>query len=905
MKSNNWQETKRVFNEAIELSEPERIALLELLDDDLRLEVEKLLDACDSLGDFIAEPAFVELGLAEGVENDLYIGRHIDQYRIIRVIGHGGMGTVYLGNRADDSFDRPVAIKLIKRGMDTSAVLKRFVMERRILAQLQHPNISSLLDGGTTSDGLPYFVMEFVEGQPITTFCTSQQIPVRERLELFTKVCSAVSFAHQNLVVHRDIKPSNIIVTADGTPKLLDFGIAKLLHSEWSLDTNEVTATMFRLLTPEYASPEQIRGIPVTTASDVYSLGVVLYELLSGERPFRFESRLPEEIAREVLSSQPAKPSSVVSLQASAAIRKTIGEHRPTTSADGDLKNSNQDPRSLRGDLDNIVLKALRKEPERRYQSVQEFSEDIRRHLAGLPVTATADTAYYRLNKFVKRHRVVVLAGTLVILTLLASTAVTAWQAVVASRERDKAEKRFDQVRKLAHTVLFEYHDGVAKLAGSTLLREKMIKDALEYLDNLAADNISDPSLQNELATAYEKVGDVQGNPYLANLGDQAGALASYQKALAIREAMHGSDPDDPRVRYDVATDHEMIGDILWAQGENSGAEENYNIAFAAYSELARNGTSPDVSALGRIFSRLGQIQSQNGNFDKAVVSYESSLKEAQALVAAEPANDNNRRGVAVALAKIGDILFEQDKYREAAERFQSSLVIFRELSEADPTNVNLRRPIGLVLARLALAEMKSADYSSAVEHDREAVTIQKGIATADPDNVQIRNDLSATLANLGETYGLQGNLVAAGEYFRAAIAIASDSGSKNSDYAQARRNSGGAYQLYARILLKNGQRAAALENYRRARELLESSLPVENSLEDLAEVYDGMADAIASIDRGSRANTEIRDLYQKSLNAIEQLKAKHKLSSESTERESSVRAKLIRFDQRATMPIR
>jgi tetratricopeptide (TPR) repeat protein len=483
-------------------------------------------------------------------------------------------------------------------------------------------------------------------------------------------------------------------------------------------------------------------------------------------------------------------------------------------------------------------------------------------------------------------------------LTLLISTTVTAWQAVVASRERDKAEKRFDQVRKLAHSVLFEYHDGVAKLAGSTKLREKMIKDAIEYLDNLAADNNNDPLLQNELATAYEKVGDVQGNPYLANLGDQTGALASYQKALAIREAMQGSDPDNSRIRYDVATDHEMIGDIFWAKGENPAAEENYNIAFVTYDLLARDSTAPDVRALGRIYARLGQIQNQDGDFDKAIVSYESSLKEAQALMAVDPTNVDNRRGVAVAFAKIGDILFEQDKYRESAGRFQSSLSIFRELSDADPTDVNLRRPIGLILARLALAEMKVSDYSSAIQHDREAVTIQKGIAAADPDNVQIRNDLTATLANLGETYGLQGNLIAAGEYFREAIAIASDSLSKNSDFAQARKNSGGIYQLYARILLKNGQSVAALTNYRRARELLESSLPVENSLEDLAEVYEGLADAIKSVSKDTGANGEIRDLYKKSLDALQQLETKHTLSNENAERISSVRTKLIKFDE-------
>ena len=260
MDSLKWQRIKEVFNATLNLPEDERAPFLAKHDEILRREVQKLLSANDSAEDFIVEPAFLEVGFNDDSETDFYLGKEIDGYKILEEIGHGGMGRVYLASRVDESYEKKIAIKLIKRGMDTNAVSRRFMLERKILAQLEHPNIASLIDGGSTTDGLPYLVMEYIEGEPITKFCDSHQFSVEERLELFRKVCAAVSYAHQNLVIHRDIKPSNILVAKDGTPKLLDFGIAKLLHPDWSLDTADATATMFRLMTPEYASPEQIRG---------------------------------------------------------------------------------------------------------------------------------------------------------------------------------------------------------------------------------------------------------------------------------------------------------------------------------------------------------------------------------------------------------------------------------------------------------------------------------------------------------------------------------------------------------------------------------------------------------------------------------------------------------------------
>ena len=422
MNSTEWQEIKYIFLTANDMPEQKRADYLSGCDEHVRTKVEKLLKADKNAKNFIVDPAVIDTGLVEENERDPFIDGNIDGYKIIREIGQGGMGTVYLARRSDESFDKTVALKLVKRGMDTNAVLKRFFVERSILAHLEHPNIAGLIDGGTTHDGLPYFVMEYVDGMPVTKYCDSRASSINERLELFQKVCAAVSYAHANLVVHRDVKPSNILVTQDGTPKLLDFGIAKLLHPDWSLDTAEATATMFRILTPEYASPEQIRGLAVTTASDVYSLGIVLYELLCGERPFKMHSRLPDDDAQVVLTAEPVKPSSVVSRQWSVVSSKT-----KEISVQTNPKSKIQNLKSLKGDLDNIVLKAIRKEPERRYATVQEFSEDIRRHLAGLPVTATSDTKIYRLKKFAKRHSAGVAAGCLIVLTMITATAITGW----------------------------------------------------------------------------------------------------------------------------------------------------------------------------------------------------------------------------------------------------------------------------------------------------------------------------------------------------------------------------------------------------------------------------------------------------------------------------------------------
>jgi Tol biopolymer transport system component/serine/threonine protein kinase/tetratricopeptide (TPR) repeat protein len=398
MDPERWKQVEEVFESALERAPEERSAYLTHVcrgDEALRSQVETLIASYEKAGSFIEEPALGTAVLPETVVDETVntlIGLRLGSYKIVREIGRGGMGSVYLAMRADDEFQKRVAIKLIKRGMDTDFIIRRFRHERQILASLDHPNIARLLDGGTTEDGLPYFVMEYVEGQPIHHYCDTQKLSTSERLRIFVKACAAVEYAHNNLIIHRDLKPSNILVTAEGTAKLLDFGIAKILNPEIASQTMDPTTAALRLMTPEYASPEQVRGLPATTASDVYSLGVLLYELLTGHRPYRLYNRLPEEMARVICEEEPERPSVVISRIEHIPLGNGSYKVEVTPEAVSKTRDGAPDKlrRQLAGNIDNIVLKALRKEPQRRYNTVGEFAEDIRRHLEGQPISAPA-----------------------------------------------------------------------------------------------------------------------------------------------------------------------------------------------------------------------------------------------------------------------------------------------------------------------------------------------------------------------------------------------------------------------------------------------------------------------------------------------------------------------------------
>lgn len=424
MTPERWQQIKPVLADALEMNLTERKVFLAKIcaeDAALRIEVESLLAAQEEAQSFIEQPAFNHTALFPEPNGFALPPQQIGSYRIVRALAHGGMGAVYLAERDDNLYRQKVAIKLIKRGMDTAFVLQRFRAERQILAALAHPNIARLLDGGTTADGSPYLVMEYIEGVPIDQYCDAHKLSISERLKLFRQVCSAVQFAHQRLVIHRDLKPGNILVTATGEVKLLDFGIAKLLLPDENNVTIDPTATGMRLMTPAYASPEQIREEPVTTASDVYSLGVILYELLTGHRPYQVKGAQTHELLRAVCETDPERPSAVIprieeERNADGTTARKVTPEQVSQTREGQPSKLR---RRLRGDIDNIVLMALRKEPARRYPSVEQLSEDIRRHLEGLPVLAHKATVSYRTQRFMRRHRAAILSASVVALILM------------------------------------------------------------------------------------------------------------------------------------------------------------------------------------------------------------------------------------------------------------------------------------------------------------------------------------------------------------------------------------------------------------------------------------------------------------------------------------------------------
>jgi tetratricopeptide (TPR) repeat protein len=520
----------------------------------------------------------------------------VGSYEIVRLIGEGGMGAVYEARRSDGQFRQRVAVKILKRGMDTGALLLRFRMERQILTGFQHRNIAQLLDGGAAPDGRPFLVMEFIDGEPITEFCDRRKLSIGRRLNLFLQVCSAVHAAHQNLIVHGDIKPGNILVTSEGECKLLDFGIAKILQPEQYPQTVAPTLGDERLLTPDYASPEQLRGGKITTASDIYSLGVLLYELAAGQPPHRFESRRPDQIANEVERQETIRPSAMIFRKDRAATPDDLAAARGTT--------PKRLQRALARDLDNILLKALRKEPERRYQSVEQFADDIRRYQQGLTVTARKETWSYAARKFIGRNKALSFVGALLVVAIVAGLTAALWQAHRAGVEREKAERRFGEIRRAADSLIFELHAAVARLPGATSARELILRRATEILDRLAKDSGNNVSLDLELADAYLRLGEVQGHPLGNNIGDARAALRSYREAARLGETALALEPENRAALVATATSYQQLSSVV----PGREAENTINRAIRLHQQLlAMSPNDRDYRAsLGIDFQRRG-----------------------------------------------------------------------------------------------------------------------------------------------------------------------------------------------------------------------------------------------------------------------------------------------------------
>lgn len=707
---------------------------LELTDPPLAREVRSLLVAHEASADFLAEPPAFEPA------RSVNVGDRLGPYRIVGEIGHGGMGVVYRARRDDGTFAKDVAIKLIDPALRSEPVLKRFRDERQILALLDHPHIARLLDGGTAEDGTPYLVMEFVEGESLLEHCDSRRLGIDQRLSLFLQVCDAVQFAHQRLVVHRDLKSDHVMVTPDGSPRLLDFGIAKLIAAEAGGPAATLTAPLQRLLTPDYASPEQIRGEPTSVATDVYSLGVILYELLTGMRPRHFTTRSPEEILRVALEDEARAPSAL----ASSAMPAEAAASRGTS--------TRQLRRRLSGDLDFITLKALERDVAHRYGSVEQFARDLRRHLSGHPVLARGQSTRYRMSRFVRRNRAAVITGSLVTLALVAGLAGTTWQASVARHERDRAQRRFEDVRALAHAMMFDLHDAIAPLPGSTRARELLVQNALRYLDQLRAESAGDVALQRELASAYAKVGDVQGRPMFANLGQTAPALASYDQSLALLDAVSRAWPDSAGVSRDLFVTTMRRADLLGTMGRDSEAlEAMLSAQQRIRTQIARHPRDTLLLRdLGVACDRLFDQRLAAGDTLGALAEFREGLGVIQPLFDADPRDVPSRRAILITHAKLGAVQSARGQRDSALASYQAAERLALEAVQALPHDVDASRDLSIVYGMHGLFLADGGALDSALAVYAHGMRISERLAAADPDNALQQADVAAGHLEIG-----------------------------------------------------------------------------------------------------------------------------------------------------------
>lgn len=672
MQSERWQRLQELFHAASDVDPAERTAFLAAVcpdDEELRRQALSLVMAVEAENDSIA--GWVAAGAANMQQSlEPEPGARIGPYQVERAIGAGGMGSVYLASRADDQFRKQVAIKLMSRGLATPELVRRFRAERQILATLDHPNVARLLDGGVSGAGVPYVVMEYVDGLAIDEYCDRHQLSINERLGLFRAVCDAVQYAHRNLIVHRDIKPGNILVTADGIPKLLDFGIAKILKPEAAQVTVAVTRAVERLLTPEYASPEQVLGETITTASDVYSLGVLLYRLLSGRQPFVLTDQSPAAWERLLCEAEPDLPS-----QAARSL--------------GNL----QAARALSGDLDTIILMALRKEPARRYASVEQLSEDIRRHLDGFPVIARRDTFRYRSGKFLRRNKGTVLLGAalfLVVVGFAISMAVVnkrvAAERDVANRERQQAEL----VSKFL-TDLFEVADPQKTPANTITAREILDKGA----QRISRDLKSQPRIQAKLLGVMGKVYE--------NIGDYERSRSLLEERLAItRKVFADSEPEFGESLKDLSELARRRNDLVRAEA-----------LIRESVELRRRFLGPDHPETVESRNTLALVLHARGNWKEAESIFRELLERRDLL--------RQREFLETAvLSNIGAVLTDEGKFRDA-EQFLNECVDIRRR-----TLGNNHPRLGLVLGKLARTYLQDGRYDEAEAAARESLAIRE-----------------------------------------------------------------------------------------------------------------------------------------------------------------------------------
>lgn len=830
-----WQQMQAVLGAVLELPPGQQdAALAAACGDDAALlaEARSLLAHRSVVPERLPASAYADL--AEDSSEDAWRGRRVGAFVIEELIGSGGSSSVYRARRADD-FAQIVAIKRL-RGHD-SASLRRFERERSILASLHHPHIARLFDAGSTAEGTPYLVLEYLQGRTWDRWLAQDEPALPQRIAKFLLLCDAVDYAHRRLLVHRDIKPANILVDADGVPRLLDFGIAALLDAGESTVTRDGGAAM----TPAYAAPEQLRGDAVTTATDVYALGLVLYETLAGRHPFRKPGDSERDVRHAITTRDAVKPSQHT--QAPTGLRAA----------------------ELRGDLDNIVLTAIEREPAQRYASARALADDLRAWLERRPVSARPHTAAYLLRKFVARHRVAVAVAAVGALALLGASAVALWQARIALDERAIAQQRFADVRRFANNLLFDYHEGIQKLAGSLPLQQRLVRDALDYLERLRDGAHDDAELWREIAAGYLKIGDLQGNPFVANLGDYAGAAKSYARArtaldqvtllgageepasrlwqarlltrrahlhyqdseyeparagyaasIVLLEALHAAQPGDDDLLVELTDTLDAQGDLIGRLGQSptpdgDGARALYLRAAALRgAAIARKPDDPRLRyAIYNSELREGMHWAGLNDMARAEPAYRQALATIEALVAANPDDTYRQREVGVMLTRLIQVQDSLGRFDESVATALRALAHMEAMLARDPDNDSMKQGVSATTGWAARQLVKAGRHDEALPIIRRQIAINEERLRAAPDNPDARFSLSLAYRRLGEQRAAARDFPAALEAHGKALAMQRELAPLSPEYALGAALS----QLHiGRTELAAGRSAAARE---------------------------------------------------------------------------------------------
>jgi len=790
--------------------------------------------------------------LARPLEADPIVGQRIGPYEVTARIGDGGMGSVYRATRVEE-FSQQVAVKLIKRGMDSDVIIRRFRTEINVQAALgKHPHITALLDAGTTEDGRPYFVMEYVDGQRIDEYCDSRRLDVATRLRLFSQVCEAVHFAHQHAVIHRDLKPGNILVTSEGMPKLVDFGIAKLVHG--GSDNNaeaEGLATLTRtgelVLTPEYASPEQVKGESVTTASDIYALGVILYMLMTGRRPYRVETGSVSEVLRAICEQVPEKPSA--SVIRAPDNHKNLSGYVPAPTASHSESSPESPPvvstttsyattdeiavargcpperlkRILSGDLDTIILMAMRKEPERRYASAEQFADDLQRYLKGLPVRAHRDSATYRTIKFMRRHVAAVITSGVLVLALVAGVVGTATGLIIARRERDRAEESFRQAREAVNKFFTRVsEERLLNQPGLHPLRKALLQDAQRFYEDFLNRRSGDRSLQAELASARSNVAQIS-----SVTGSTTDAIKQFEQAVTLWDDVVATQPANLVYRESLARTLNEQGLLMMRlQGRRDEALRIFRRAQNLIEPLVADSHSVTAEQeLGVVLLNIAEIERVRGQPKEAIESIQRSLAIESKRVAHDPGSLDSLISMAKAHALLGQILVTQPEGAEPAlTEYQQAVELLEKINHDHRELSDQAFELALFLGDLSTLQQMAGKLDSALASVRKAVEISERLERQYPGVLNYEGCLASTYNLISDVHRHRREPDEAIAFAQKAqtllerlIALHPEDAYLRIDLAKSQNNLG-------RLLQQTGEPVAALRSFQRAVDLYEST---------------------------------------------------------------------------------